>query len=123
MNELQKMLEMVKEFHDKFKYAYSETPTQEYNLKKDRYLLMASENDEYDKASNLTDTADAIFDMWYVLIGTTISHGFTVESLMEGFKEVHRSNMTKTYTGNSKPQKGDDYSRPDLTPIITKYIP
>jgi predicted HAD superfamily Cof-like phosphohydrolase len=42
--------------------------------------------------SNLLDTADAITDLLYVVVGLCVTYGLPVEALLS---EVHKSNMTK----------------------------
>lgn len=68
---------------------------------------------------NLVETADAIADLMYVIIGTAVSSGIDMESI---FQEVHRSNMSKLkdgYVGASgKFIKGPGYSPALLTPLI-----
>lgn len=60
------------------------------------------------------ETADAITDLCYVVVGTAVSFGLPLDAL---FAEVHRSNMTKD-PGALKPVKGASFSPPDLRNIL-----
>lgn len=62
------------------------------------------------------ETADAVADLCYVVIGTAVAFGLPLESLVA---EVHRSNMTKEI-GEFKPIKGDAYSPPDIKGVLLK---
>lgn len=117
---MKKMFEAVKAFHRKFGYEYSNTPVVKTKLKDARYKLMKEENKEYDKADDMNSIVDAVGDQLYVLFGTIISHGLE-DLIEEAFMEIHRSNMSKSISGQNKPFKGPNYSEPDLDPIIRKY--
>jgi predicted HAD superfamily Cof-like phosphohydrolase len=82
-------------------------------------LLVTSEKvTETDKLSALTNLADGLADLKYVVFGADLVFGLPAESI---FVEVHRSNMTKPKLGHDqigqKVQKGL-YSKPNLAPII-----
>jgi len=62
---------------------------------------------------------DGALDLLYVTIGTCITFGWPV---MEGFAEVHRSNMTKAFRpGTRMRDKGDSYEAPKLKELIDNY--
>ncbi|MFV8370587.1 hypothetical protein [Flavobacterium sp. LB2R40] len=126
---MQKQINAVKDFHITFKIDYNEKPianlgTQKHEL---RYNLMKEENEEYLEAvknNDLTEIADALGDMMYILCGTIIEHG--LQDKMEAvFDEIQRSNMSKLdqdgnpiYREDGKVMKGPNYSRPDISKIL-----
>ena len=71
--------------------------------------------------ANLVDTADAIADLMYVVLGTAVACGIDIEPI---FQEVHRSNLTKfvdgTFREDGKYVKGPNYSPANLEPLIEK---
>lgn len=135
-----KQLQQVKEFQKTFGSGCGDYPqliSPETTLL--RFELMSEENQEYLQAAeqqNLTEVADALGDMLYVLCGTILEHGLP-EVIEEVFSEIHRSNMSKT-DENGKPiingengvmdksrtmgkvLKSKRYSKPNLQPIIDK---
>lgn len=124
------MFRMVREFNNTFGIPLESTPTLINKGRADlRFDLMAEENAEYAEASdedNLIEVFDALIDQMYILIGTIQSHGME-DVFMEGFKEVHRSNMSKLgedgkpiYREDGKVIKGPNYFKPDLNKILKK---
>jgi predicted HAD superfamily Cof-like phosphohydrolase len=62
-----------------------------------RWALMDEENAEYHEAiqaGNLTEVADALGDMLYILAGTILEHGMQ-HVIEKVFDEIHNSNMSK----------------------------
>lgn len=146
MNDEQRMVE---EFHKKFGFTLNERPTIisgdlwriRYNhyrdellelhlahLKGDEFLrgvkvdsILGKIQEEITREKCLADIADAIADGIYFLLGTASAYGLDMEPI---FKEIHRSNMTKTRPedGDAKAVKGPDYSDPNLLPIIEGQI-
>lgn len=126
---MQKQLEAVKEFHQTFKIGYNTQPTASLGEAKNqlRFDLMKEENEEYLKAvqeDDLTEIADALGDMLYILCGTILEHGLQhkIENI---FDEIQRSNMSKLgtngqpiYREDGKVIKGPHYSKPDFTEIL-----
>ena len=126
---MQKQLNAVKKFHTTFKLGYNETPTASLGDIKNmlRYNLMKEENEEYLKAvqeNDLTEIADALGDMLYILCGTIIEHGLQhkIESI---FDEIQRSNMSKLgadgqpiYREDGKVMKKPNFSEPDFSTIL-----
>lgn len=92
-----------------------------------RFNLMAEENVEYLEAcaaEDVTEIADAIGDMLYILIGTALEHGMQ-DHLDRIFSEIHRSNMSKMGEDgkairreDGKILKGPKYFRPNIEQII-----
>lgn len=85
-----------------------------------RCHLILEELGEFVEGLNHQDevaTLDALADLIYVVVGTAVAFGLP---LCEAFKEVHRSNMTKTISRDrpGHPGKSDGYSPPNLKKIL-----
>ena len=84
-----------------------------------RYDLIKEELLELGIAANLTEVADAIGDLLYVVLGTAVAYGIDIDPI---FQEIHRSNMSKFIDGykraDGKWMKGPSYSPANLKPII-----
>lgn len=121
----------VEEFHEVFKIANRHLPEAEvgdaaYNL---RFKLMKEENEEYLEAcknGDLTEIADALGDMLYILFGTILTHGLQ-HKIEEVFDEIHRSNMSKLdengqpiYREDGKVMKSNRYFKPNIKAILDK---
>jgi len=126
---MKKQIEQVKEFNKVFGIEHNNTPTliskEECGL---RDKLMYEELEEYYIACvhrNLTEVADALGDMLYVLCGTILAHGMQ-DKITEVFDEIHRSNMSKIEDGvvlrraDGKIQKGKNYFKPNIEQILNK---
>ena len=126
---MQNQLKSVKIFHEAFGVKISNKPTLELSkdILKLRHSLMQEENNEYLKAveeKNLIEVADALGDMWYILCGTILTHGF--QNLIEDiFDEIQSSNMSKLgddgkpiYRNDGKVLKGPNYKKPNIKKII-----
>jgi predicted HAD superfamily Cof-like phosphohydrolase len=126
---MRKQIESVKEFHTAFKIGHSEIPIACLGESKNtlRYNLMKEENEEYLEAvqnNDLTEIADALGDMMYILCGTIIEHGLQ-HKIEEVFDEIQRSNMSKLgedgkpiYREDGKVMKGPNYFKPDFSKIL-----
>ena len=93
--------------------------------------LVEEELDEKDEALALTNVVskkieifDAGLDILYFAYGNMLREGFTVDQILKGFSEVHRSNMSKLgvdgkpiYREDGKVLKGPNYFKPDLASI------
>jgi predicted HAD superfamily Cof-like phosphohydrolase len=70
-------------------------------------------------SERLAETADAIGDILYVVLGTAVCCGIDIEPI---FHEIHRSNMSKFVDGHRRADgkwcKGPSYSPADLAPIL-----
>ena len=118
-------IQAVKEFHKAFKLDYLEQPKANIGLEKNklRFNLMREENEEYLEAANnndITEVADALGDMLYILCGTIIEHGMQ-HKIDEIFNEIQSSNMSKLgadgnpiYREDGKVLKGPNYFKPDI---------
>jgi len=126
---MKKQLEAVKIFHQTYKIGYSTSPKASLGAAKNelRYNLMKEENEEYYQAvqnDDLTEIADALGDMLYILCGTIIEHGLQ-DKIEAVFDEIQRSNLSKLgpdgqplYREDGKVIKGPNYSKPNFTCIL-----
>jgi len=126
---MQKQLNHVKEWHEKFLQENGEKPQllpeNDFML---RHRLMEEENEEYLEAcwnGDIVEIADALGDQLYILCGTILRHGLQYK-IEEVFDEIQRSNMSKLGEDgkpvlrptDGKILKGPNYSKPNLEPII-----
>lgn len=126
---MKKRIEAVEKFHRAFGLDVGKEPVADLGEAKNllRYNLMKEENEEYLEAANsndLSEVADALGDMLYILCGTIIEHGMQ-HKIGEVFEEIQRSNMSKLgsdgkpiYREDGKVLKGPDYFKPDLRKIF-----
>ncbi len=126
---MQKQLNAVKEFHTAFGLGFSEIVKGDLGENKNllRFNLMKEENEEYLEAvqnNDVTEIADALGDMLYILCGTIIEHGLQ-NKIEEVFDEIQRSNMSKLdengkpiYREDGKVLKGPNYFKPDFSRIL-----
>lgn len=126
---MKKQLDSVTLFHTSFKLGVASAPRaslgESVNLL--RYNLMKEENEEYLEAvqnNDLTEVADALGDMLYILCGTIIEHGLQ-HKIEEVFDEIQRSNMSKLddngqpiYREDGKVMKGPNYFKPNFEEIL-----
>jgi predicted HAD superfamily Cof-like phosphohydrolase len=124
-----RQLEAVTEFHDSFGLGVSYEMKADLGISKNelRFNLMKEENEEYLEAvqnNDLTETADALGDMLYVLCGTILEHGLQ-HKIEEVFEEIQRSNMSKLnhdgkpiYREDGKVMKGPNYFKPNFATIL-----
>jgi len=126
---MKKQIEQVKEFNKVFGIKYNNNPTliswEDWGL---RDNLMYEELGEYYDAcenENLTEVADALGDMLYILCGTILAHGMQ-DKIEEILDEIHRSNMSKIEDGvvlrreDGKVMKGKNYFKPNIKAILNK---
>lgn len=128
---MKKQLEAVKAFHNAFGLGVSNVPkgSLSANVNTLRYNLMKEENEEYLEAvenDDITEIADALGDMLYILCGTILEHGLQ-HKIEAVFDEIQRSNMSKLgadgkpiYREDGKVMKGPDYFKPDFTAILNE---
>jgi predicted HAD superfamily Cof-like phosphohydrolase len=124
-----RQLEAVTEFHDSFGLGVSYEMKADLGISKNelRFNLMKEENEEYLEAvqnNDLTETADALGDMLYILCGTILEHGLQ-HKIEEVFEEIQRSNMSKLdhdgkpiYREDGKVMKGPNYFKPNFETIL-----
>ena len=128
---MKKRLAAVHEFHTAFGLGINNRPIADLGEAKNRlrYNLMKEENEEYLEAANsndLTEVADALGDMLYILCGTIIEHGMQ-HKIEEVFTEIQRSNMSKLgadgkpiYREDGKVLKGPAYFKPNIKEILDR---
>jgi len=126
---VQDQLNQLIEFHETFKVFYAQSPTVDVpdDAFQVRLKLLSEELAEYRQAAeagDLVETADALIDLLYVLLGTFITHGLQ-DVAAALFDEVHRSNMSKLdaagrpiYRADGKVLKSALFSPPDLGRIL-----
>ena len=126
---MQKQLNAVKEFHTAFGLGVSHEMKADLGEQKNtlRFNLMKEENEEYLEAvqnNDLTEIADALGDMLYILCGTILEHGLQ-HKIEEVFEEIQRSNMSKLnydgkpiYREDGKVMKGPNYFKPNIEAIL-----
>lgn len=121
----------VEKFHNAFGIENNYEPTStlsesECDL---RYRLMSEENEEYLEAAkngDLIEIADALGDQLYILCGTILKHGLQ-DKIVDVFKEIQRSNMSKLdeqgkpiYREDGKVMKSELYFKPDIKSILNQ---
>ena len=122
-------IQAVETFHNAFGISNEYSPNATI-LEKDfilRYSLMKEENEEYLQAAkegDLTEIADAVGDMLYILCGTILKHGLQ-DKIADVFEEIQRSNMSKLdkngkpiYREDGKVLKSELYFKPDIKRIL-----
>jgi predicted HAD superfamily Cof-like phosphohydrolase len=126
---MQKQINAVKEFHTAFGLGVSETIKGDLGENSNllRFNLMKEENEEYLEAvqnNDVTEIADALGDMLYILCGTIIEHGLQ-HKIEAVFDEIQRSNMSKLdengkpiYREDGKVLKGPNYFKPNFEEIL-----
>jgi len=136
-------LAALREFHEKYGHyisnrpfngdKYPSFPTDVVRL---REKLITEETKEFHDRSygvcgtldsipvDIIEIADAIADLLYVVFGAALTYGIPIE---EVFKEVHRSNMTKSMIKDEKSIKGKTIKGPNFEPpkireILERYM-
>ena len=94
----------------------SASPADQLSLRAYLALEELAEWLEAHAAGDIVAAADAWADRAYVLFGDAVATGLPATEL---FHEVHRSNMTKSGTGQTgKGIKGDEYQPPNIEPLL-----
>lgn len=126
---MKRRIAAVHEFHSAFGLGINSAPIANLGEAKNmlRFNLMKEENEEYLEAANkndLTEVADALGDMLYILCGTIIEHGMQ-HKIEEVFDEIQCSNMSKLgedgkpiLREDGKVLKGPNYFKPDIKKIM-----
>ena len=127
---MKKQISHVRTFHNSFGIKNHDRPIAELdeNVFCLRHRLMHEENQEYLEAcknGDLTEIADALGDMMYILCGTILSHGLQ-DKIEDVFEEIQRSNMSKLgldgqpiYREDGKIMKGPNYFKPNIKKMIS----
>src|SRR3990167_2735579 len=115
-----KRIDLVKEFHKKFKVPVIKKPSLIQKNRSDlRYELMKEEVEEYllgAKNGDLENIAKELVDILYGVYGTILEHGLEYK-IDKIFEEVHHSHMSKDYS-QYKMVKGKNYFKPNLKKIL-----
>jgi NTP pyrophosphatase (non-canonical NTP hydrolase) len=96
------------EFHELFQMTTNQYPCFSLSTK-DKELhvnLIHEENTELKEAANIYDVADALGDLLYVVLSAAVTYGINLKPV---FDEIHRSNMTKLWTGDELLTVSDDF--------------
>lgn len=131
-------LGMVLEFHEKYghyigKFTFDgdKYPSYPRDIVVLREKLITEEAQEFKDWSyenydtldtipvNIVEIADALADLLYVVFGAALAYGIPIG---EVFKEVHRSNMTKSMLKDEKSIKGKTIKGPNFDPPRIKEI-
>lgn len=139
-------IEKVREFMRTFDQECPSTPTlPPHTTVKNRAYYQFSETQEMEDAEDIVEYFDAVLDQLYIAYGHAVAAGISGRQILEGFLEVHSSNMTKLWPANyihnappgsvmkevtpglysvkdsyGKVVKPPTYIPPDLAPIIKK---
>lgn len=109
-------MDLVKEFHEKFRALISDSPSLiPKDRSSNRYRLMRDEVEEYllgVQNGDIENIAKELADILYVVYGTILEHGLQ-DKIEAIFEEVHRSNMSKDYNAY-KMVKGTNYFKADV---------
>lgn len=90
---MNKMQEQVYEFQKTFRQPHPSFPTMITDERKLlRTSLLIEEMNEYLRANNIIDIADALGDMLYILFGTAVEHGLDMQPIIDIIQD---SNMSK----------------------------
>lgn len=126
---MEKQIKAVQQFHESFGLGVKHLPVGDLGERINmlRFNLMKEENEEYLEAAknnDLTEVADALGDMLYILCGTILEHGMQYK-IEEVFDEIQRSNMSKLgedgkpiYREDGKVMKGPNYFKPNFEEIL-----
>jgi predicted HAD superfamily Cof-like phosphohydrolase len=127
---LKEVIQEVEKFHNAFgiKNHYSPISNLTEAECELRFNLMKEENEEYLEAAkrgDIIEVADALGDQLYILCGTILKHGLQ-EKIVEVFREIQRSNMSKLdkdgnpiYREDGKVLKSELYFKPDIKSILS----
>lgn len=100
----------------RYKLIYEEL--QEFSLALNRINMAGVVYSELDL---LTDMADALADLLYVVLGSGVALGIDLDDV---FQEVHRSNMTKFIDGHRRADgkyvKGPSYTPANIRSVLSQ---
>lgn len=116
----------VTAFHRAFDHPVAEKPTPlDPETRALRLALIEEELDELSNAlynEDLVETADALGDLIYVVVGTAVASGIPLTPVLD---EIQASNMSKvnsdgtvSYHENGKVRKPDTWTAPNIAQII-----
>lgn len=118
-------VEDVLEFHETYQVPIGDADFDDFDQMQLRMGLIGEEWDELLKARAKGDREaflDALTDMLYVIIGTSVSFGWDQD---EAWRRVHASNMTKLddegnpiFRYDGKILKGPNFKAPELEDLV-----
>lgn len=128
---IKNLMDSIAEFNRKFEIEEPGiTDIQNgYGLRNKLALEELKETFESHANNDLQGVYDGLLDQLYILIGTMVYYGFTADMILDGFYEVHRSNMSKLGANgvvlrnkDGKIMKGPNYSPPQLKAILERHL-
>lgn len=123
--EMNKLIEDVKSFMVTGGQPVSEKPTLISPERSElRFDLGTEELKEYRdavKANDLVEIADALGDQLYILLGTILEHGLQ-DHIVNVFKEIQRSNMTKFHNTEDEANATIMYYKKNGEPCTVELI-
>lgn len=119
--------QMVREFMMKAGQECPNKPTMvSSQIGQLRLNLIHEETNELDQTDcnmDLTEVADVIGDLFFVVLGAAVAYGINIQPI---FDEIMRSNMTKFIDGHKREDgkwiKGPSYTPANLKPIIDSQV-
>ena len=122
---MKKQIDLVKEFHEKFRALISDKPSLILKDRSDnRHRLMKDEVEEYlagAQNGDIENIAKELADILYAVYGTILEHGLQ-DKIEAIFEEVHRSNMSKDYH-EYKMVKGPKFFKADIKKFFQEKKP
>ena len=124
------LIEDIEKFHEKYGLEYKDSISRHLSPeeKEFRVRCLLEEVQEYIAAKTLEEEVDAIIDLIYFALGTSYRHGF---NFYDGWKEVHKSNMSKVRAEKKEDSKRDfeldvvkpdNWKAPELDDAVIKEI-
>lgn len=114
---MNKQLELVKKFHEKFNVPILEQPTADIGERAElRLKLIREEVEEYIKGvenHDIENITKELCDILYGVYGTILEHGLQ-DVIGSVFEEVHNSQMSKSYS-SGKMIKGEEYKEAEIS--------
>ena len=116
------------EFHQVYGLPVRDVPDTRVPEKQLRIDLIAEEFEELQEAlaaDDVVETADALADLLYVVMGAAITFGVPIDEVVD---EVHRSNLSKLGEDgqpirreDGKILKGPGFFTPDIAGVLERH--
>ena len=121
---MKKQINLVKEFHEKFKVPVRNSPSLiPEDRSNNRYLLVKEEIEEYllgVSNKDIENITKELCDILYIVYGTILEHGLQ-DKIELIFEDVYKSNMSKDYH-KYKMVKGTKYFKSDIKKFFQNVI-
>ena len=121
---MKKQINLVKEFHEKFKVPVRNSPSLiPEDRSNNRYLLVKEEIEEYllgVSNKDIENITKELCDILYIVYGTILEHGLQ-DKIELIFEDVYKSNMSKDYH-KYKMVKGTKYFKSDIKKFFKNVI-